>query len=535
MAQAVHSRGAISGTAEFLGALRGFLRTPIGPDECRNRLRAGLAQREAGVLRLFRELMNAESPMPYRRLFDHAGLTMGDLDALVRSEGACGALARIHDAGVFVTLDEFKGRRPIQRGSLSLAVEASDFDNRTVASGFLARTGGSRSAGRPLLIDLDLVAHEACYEWMAGAAFERVGALRALWRPVPPGTAGLKHALRFAKIGQPVERWFSQHPVWAGREWRHSLFTAGTILASHIAGRGLAWPEHVPASEAATIARWMAQEKARGRPPVLHTNSASGVRVCQASRAAGLDISGSFFRVGGEPYTEAKAAAIAGAGCLAASIYSMSEVGRIATPCADPAAPDDAHVAIDKVVLLSRDTRVGGAASPVPALFLTALHRSTPKVMLNVELGDYATVTNRVCRCPWSALGFTVHVSGIRSYEKLTAEGMHFVGAHLLTLIEHTLPATFGGSAVDYQLVEDEREGVPVVSLVVSPAIGDLDESRLREHVLAELGHDEAALRMMAARWRDAGTLRVERRDPFVTPAGKVLALHVHQRASRDA
>ena len=51
------------------------------------------------------------------------------------------------------------------------------------------------------------------------------------------------------------------------------------------------------------------------------------------------------------------------------------------------------------------------------------------------------------CRCVWHQLGFTLRLQNIRSYEKLTAEGMHFVGADLLALVEETLPAAFGGSA----------------------------------------------------------------------------------------
>ena len=111
-------------------------------------------------------------------------------------------------------------------------------------------------------------------------------------------------------------------------------------------------------------------------------------------------------------------------------------------------------------------------------------------------------------------------------YEKLTAEGMHFVGSDLLTLIETTLPAKYGGGATDYQIVERDEDGVSVVTLVVSPCIGSVDEVQLKATVLEQLGAGSASARMMAGRWREAGTLRMVRREPYATSAGKVLALH---------
>jgi hypothetical protein len=42
---------------------------------------------------------------PYQPLFAHAGLERGDVVALVRREGVEGALDRLHDAGVHVTID----------------------------------------------------------------------------------------------------------------------------------------------------------------------------------------------------------------------------------------------------------------------------------------------------------------------------------------------------------------------------------------------------------------------------------------------
>ena len=58
----------------------------------------------------------------------------------------------------------------------------------------------------------------------------------------------------------------------------------------------------------------------------------------------------------------------------------------------------------------------------------------------------------------------------IRSYEKLTGEGVTFMGSELLTLLEKILPGKFGGSVSDYQLVEEEAGGATRVSLLSARA-----------------------------------------------------------------
>ena len=124
-------------------------------------------------------------------------------------------------------------------------------------------------------------------------------------------------------------------------------------------------------------------------------------------------------------------------------------------------------------------------------------------------------------------MGFTDHLTTIRSYEKLTSEGMHFVGTDLIALLDEVLPARFGGNPTDYQFVEEERDGLATVSLVISPTIGPVREADVQATVLDGLASRDAAHRMMTSLWRDAGTIRVVRREPYVTNAGKVLAMHV--------
>jgi len=183
---------------------------------------------------------------------------------------------------------------------------------------------------------------------------------------------------------------------------------------------------------------------AAGTPAILQSTPSSAVRVCLAARQEAIDLEGAVFRLGGEAYTQSKAAVVADAGARAFCHYFMAEAGLLGIACAVPAEPGDVHVALDKVALLRRPRRLA-TGETVDALLLTTLLPVAPKLMLNVETDDYAVLERRDCGCLVGAAGFGWHLRGIRSYEKLTSEGMSFLGDDLVTLVEHVLPGRFSG------------------------------------------------------------------------------------------
>jgi hypothetical protein len=264
--------------------------------------------------------------------------------------------------------------------------------------------------------------------------------------------------------------------------------------------------------------------KSQGRPAQLETNHSPAVRVCLAAREHGLDISGTVFHLTGEPYTPAKAAALASVGARALDRYANVECGVMGIACADPASFDDQHLVRDKLALVQVEKPLPGIAGSVQGLFMTTLTPNTPKLMLNVETGDYATVSERTCGCPFGELGFSTHLSGIRSYDKLTSEGATFAASAIFGLLEEVLPERFGGGPTDYQLVEEEVGSLPRVSLVVRPSVGEVDEAALLATVYDTL---ESYSAIGAVEWRQSDTLRVVRRDPFEKPSAKIMPLHV--------
>lgn len=514
--------------ARFARGLGPFLRTQRTLEESRTVLRHQLATREASFLRMVDEGIRRNPDNPYQRLLDHAGVEPGDLDALVEEEGVEGALERLYDAGVYLTIAEARGRKPVRRGSLQISCTIDDFENPLTVEHFEAHSGASRTAGTRMAVDFDTIANEAAYHAVFRDAFGIAGRPIAVWYPVPPSIAGIKIVLNDSKLGAPPERWFSPTPLdWSPRQARHAVFTTYAVHASRRHGVPIPKPEHTPASEARRVARWLAAQRAAGTPAVLQATPSSCVRVCQTAREEGLDVSGTFFRAGGEPYTPGKEAAILAAGCRAACNYYMAEVGgQIGIACAAPEVTGEVHVVSDRLAILQRPREVA-PGTVVDSLVVTTISAASVKLLVNLQVDDYATRTDRRCGCPVEEVGFLSHLHTIRSDEKLTSEGMNFLGNDLLVLLEEELPRRFGGGPTDYQLTEVEADGLSKVRLVVSPDVGPLDEAEVAETALTFLAGRGDPQRMMARVWRDAATLEVIRREPEMTRASKLLPLHL--------
>jgi hypothetical protein len=512
----------------YAAGLRAYLRAPLSPRECRDRIERQLDDRSDSFLRILERGIFQNPRSPYRRILEHLDVELGDVVQLVRGHGLAGALGVLHGAGAYVTIDEFKGREPIRRPGLEFVAREQHFDNPLLARYYAARTSASRGAGRRVNVDLDLLAHEAAHHAVFLEAFGLEDRPFAVWRPVPPGLAGMKNLLRHAKLGRRPEEWFSQYrPRPSLGTIKFRLFTAYSVHASRLWGTPIPAPRHVPLDDPSELVSWLSRQAAEGRPAFLDTNTTSAVRASLAALDAGIDIAGTFFRVGGEPLTEPRLAAIRGSGCRTACHYSMGEVGRIGNACADPASPDDVHLLSDKLAVIQPERRALQAAPHVKPFVLTTLLTSSPKLMLNFESGDYGALDDRSCGCTLDGLGLTTHLSGIRSYERLASGGMNFLDTDLIGLVDEVLPARFGGHPTDYQLAEREAGALPTVEIVASPRVGDLDEAQVVSAVLGFLSAAGEPQRMMADQWRQGRILRLVRREPHASGSAKVLPLHM--------
>jgi hypothetical protein len=513
--------------ARLLFHLPAYLRRPLSTSECRQILQRRCERREDDFLDLVRHAVYGHRLSPYRQLLESAGCEFGDLEHSVRREGLERTLRALFQAGIYLTTDEYKSRRPVVRGNLTLRVDPRALINPLITPHYWAMTSGSRGKATRIPLDLACIRDRAVNMFLALAA--RGG---ESWRTAIWGIPALCPVLWYSAWGRPAARWFFPlHPGAPGVHPRYRWSSRAMTWTGRLAGVRLPSPEHVTPDAPLPIARWMEQELKTGGVPHLWAFPSAALRLCRAASDAGLDLSGARFTLTGEPITETSLATIRGVRAEATPDYGSADSGgSIGQGCQSPQAADDIHVFSDLNALIQAD------APPFPrgALLLTSIRSTAPFIFLNMSLGDRATMTDRRCGCPMDALGWTTHLHSIRSYEKLTAGGVTFADSDVVPILEEVLPRRFGGGPSDYQLVEElEDDGRPRLRLLIHPSLAGADPDLVAEAFLAALGNDSATRRVMALQLKQDGFLRVERKRPWVTSTGKVLHLWVADGQSR--
>jgi hypothetical protein len=519
-------RDELVASARFFPRLPAYLRRPITPDEAHATLRRRRERREHDFLALARRAIYGQAASPYRLLLREAGCEYGDLERLVGHDGLEPALHALYRSGVYLTVDEFKGRRPAVRGPSTIAVDPDLLRNPLAGGHVPGRSSGSRSAGTTVAFDLDFIRTCAVNAFLGLEARGGAGWLKASWEV--PGVGGTFRLLKLSSFGAPSARWFSHLDAEASARYRWSA--RGMRLAGRLAGTRLPAPQHAPLDAPLVIARWMAATLRSRKTPYLLTFASSAVRLAQAAWEAGIDLRGARLLLMGEPTTAARLEVIRRSGADALPRYGSIETGPVGYGCLAPVAPDDVHVFDDLHALIQPGPRAGLHGHPAAAVLVSSLRLTVPFVLLNVSMGDQGTVERRSCGCPMETLGWTTHMRDIRSYEKLTSQGMTFLDTDVIRVLEEVLPRRFGGAPTHYQLVEEEStDGRAVLRLLVHPAVGPIDVATVAEAFLGAIG-GIGGERVMSQVWREAGLFSVERREPLPTSSGKILHLHVARR-----
>jgi hypothetical protein len=88
-------------------------------------------------------------------------------------------------------------------------------------------------------------------------------------------------------------------------------------------------------------------------------------------------------------------------------------------------APDECHVNQDLAALIPVGSAATSQRLPPAALLLTSLRPTMPIVMLNVSMGDQATLAERRCGCAFESIGWTWCVSwrSVKDYEHFSLTG----------------------------------------------------------------------------------------------------------------
>ncbi len=512
----------------FALGLRSFLQDRVDIGSVRDRVAVRLGRRERNLIDSVDRCVYSAPASPYRRLLEWAGCERGDFIGLVRSEGVEGALTTLRETGVFVTVDEFKIKRPIRRGSAEFNFRECDFENPLSKGTLVGRSGGSRSRGLRTVYDFRNLSDNWTAHFLL--RFEVFGVLKdpiGIWYPIMPG-AGPIVVLALARAGIFV-KWFS--PV-TGRSLLRNLRSrcgnSFVVRRGKLADHRLAAPEFVPLETPDRIVRWIGSQLAESGRCTFMTYVSAAVRIAQAALRMGVDLSGTSFSVTSEPITAAKRKELEASGARVIPSYATMEAGTIAAGCHNPDSSDDMHVLNDTVAMTSYPRRIEHGNREVDTLLVSGLLDSFPKVLLNTETGDCGGLELRNCGCRFDELGFKWHLKDVFGFDKLTAGGMTFIGTDLVRILEEMLPERFGGTSLDYQLVEEEFGGQTFLCLIVNPSLGPLSEEAVKKVFLSELSSGSEANRLMSRVLESGNTFSVRRSLPSTTTRGKLLPLHLN-------
>src|SRR3990172_10719669 len=522
----------------FLFGLKNFLGGRITPDQAielaRKTLSERVRKREENFLNLIEKGIFRYPRSPYLQLLSPKKITYSDVKRSVEREGLEKTLEGLQTDGVYFTIEEYKGKSRVSRNGINFDVREKDFDNPFLSAAYEVRSGATRSAGTRIRIDFDYLIQRSFYDAFLLNLHDALKSPIANWFPVFPGAPGINSSLRFARIGNPPKKWFSQ--VDGGHlkvNWEKRWGTNYIIYMSRLLGVPLAKPEFVDLNNAYAVAKWAATVLEHHPACVIYTFASSAVRVCMAAKENNLNIAGTRFLVTGEPLTPHKKKEIIAAGARTVPVYGISEAGVIAVGCnRDFSESDHCHTFKDTIAITSYKRGISYRDTEVDALLFTSLLYESPKILLNVEMGDYGAITTEKCECAFGRLGFDRHISQIRSFEKLTGEGVTFVDTDFIQIIEELLPGQFGGESTDYQLIEHENAGgLTHLDLIVSPRVGPVDEKAVINTFIKSLKNAEDSPESWAQSgtemWTQADIIRVKRDNPIPTKRGKILPFHI--------
>jgi hypothetical protein len=514
--------------AQLTVDLRHFVRNTISLERSKQVIRERLRNRENNFLSLLNGAVYNNPRSPYRKLLKEAGCEYGDIDSLVRRDGIEETLSELLKKGVYISWEEFKGKKQVTRNQHSFHFDESDFDNPNLPGYYHVRSSGTRSSGTKTIFDFNHQLDKSYYHLPVLEANGSLDCPLGLWLPRLPSMAGIGSILNNCKLGKPVARWFSPTDESHIRSTlRDRLATLYIVYGGRLWGAKLAKPEYVSLNNAIVVAKWMAETKQQLGGCALQSYVSPAVNVCQAALRNGLDITGTTFFVAGEPLTEAKRGHIEATGASVVPMYYISEAGFIGCGCKSGHGVDDIHLFHDSVAVIRRRRRVEHSDIYVNAFLYTSLLSAAPKIMINVESDDYGELEIDDCSCTLGELGFNRHMHHIRSFAKLTSGGMTIVGTDFLRIIEEVLPSKYGGAPTDYQLVEEEDSSSHTrLYLYINPSIGDLDNDDVVETVLGEIGKSGRAGKLAEALWAQVNTLQIRRIAP-VSSSSKITSLHL--------
>ena len=440
-------------------------------------------------------------------------------------EGLETTLESLRQAGVYLSHDEFKGKKPVQRSGKQMRVDPGDFANPLVRGTLETSSSGSRSSGTVTRRSLEYQFYREAQEQIFLKEFDISKLTLVRLSSILPSSGGLRRALLYPRRGHTVDKWFALGGMLRD-SWHYRMLTSFLILEARMLGIRAGFPTYLPANNFSQVARHLARLKAKGADCLFSASVSLAVRVAAAAAEESLDISGILFSVHGEALTDAKREVIEAAGASPYPGYTIPELGKIGGPCRQMNSGNRVHICRDSVALISYRRLAPLTQVEIDSLMFTSLLPFAATVLVNVEMDDSGVLGPARCDCSLTAMGFAQEVSNIYSYGKLTGQGMCLVGGDVLDILERVLPGRFGGTPTDYQLVEQEGNQQTEIELRVHPRLGALSREEVKSFFLSELVKVYGGS-LSRRTWLQTGAVQVSLAEPYMSGNRKVHPLHL--------
>jgi hypothetical protein len=505
---------------EFGLSLLSAFKNPWSPDIAKLYIQEGRDHRINGFLSLCDSRIFANDKSPYRKLLDHAGFTKEKLINDVMRHGLENTLLRMAVEGVYLDVEEFKGKKPVIRPGLRINVDASVLDIANEPS-IQLKSSGSRGPGMKTRIGIEGLNLLSSYIPLMLKFLNAEALPIVLYYPMP-SVSGIIHLIIYTMAGKPPSAWFTQMKAAPLSQSKTGFKLLALKVCSKLSGIDLPSPQYSDIHRPVTLAKYLKEECPKGA--IISTFTGAALHLVQTAQKENIKLPQLVFILGGEPITERKRHSLEFAGHKVFPWYSSVETGRIALGCLSPHHADEMHLLTDRMAAVIRPCPANAKEMQRRSLLLTSIHPDMYKFLLNVETGDEAVFCDTPCGCPWEALGFTQRLHSIRSFEKLTLEGMSIVADNLMDFVEEELPARCGGTPLDYQFTEEEdADGLTRLVLSVSPSVPmALDQI---QKIVKDLFYELPSTFFAATYLNQASSFLVRREYPKLTQSGKILTL----------
>ena len=509
----------------FALQLRKFVNHPVSESELHQTIQQQFDCREENFLRNLKVNIYDYPKSPYLALLNNANLTFDDIKRRVIQQGLEATLEELYCENIYITFEEFKGRKPIIRNGVELAPNPHAFDTPNLTSVLAGTSGGSTGKPTHTQMDLDHIAQVSKHIGLGFSINNIFDSPMHMWWGLLPDDSGVVCALMRTHFGNNVRRWYTPYQRnQTNTGWYYYLLTYLMIYMGRFHGIRFPKPKHIPLDNPLPIAQALADDVQEFGSVSIISSTSKAVRVCICAQQHNISLEGVTFYGLGEPATPTKVNTIKKVGAKFITHYGASEAGTIGVQCTNPLDTTDVHLLTSNIALIQQPHTVHDQT--VGAFYFTSLLPSSPKMLLNVQFDDFGIIEERDCGCPLHKMGFTKHLRQVGSISKLTGEGVTLIGSDMIHILEHDLPQKFGGSLLDYQLVEEENiDGLTKLVLVVDPSVPITDNQHIADTFLQVMQTSMPSIRLAQPEYKTGNVVTVRREKPYTTSRGKHLPI----------